>query len=93
MDEGELRKLVHSKVMASLEERGIGGDTKSPLTKVPHHNYSVKPSKEAMVAANWKMNMTLEESRDFAIGGGAEAIAEHDVGSWSACRRHRRGWH
>ena len=68
MDEGEMRQLVREKVLDALDSKGISGDEKAIPSEAPKFNFSPEGNKPKMVAANWKMHMTVKEGTAFADG-------------------------
>ena len=83
MDEDQLRKMIERMVRDALSGRNVelSGNEDSALedSDGPRHNYSMGLNSKRIIAANWKMNMTMEEAREFARGMRGFDIGDREV--------------
>lgn len=70
MDEDTLKKLIEGMVRDALAANEadikVPGKTGSDNLRKPLYNFKMNINKERMIAANWKMNMTKAEAKEFA---------------------------
>ena len=80
MDEEKLKKMIERMVSEALAANETNmtdaADTGSGNGIKPLYNFKMNTNKKRMIAANWKMNMTTSQAREFAA-----EIRDLDIGN------------
>lgn len=83
MEEEQLKVMIERMVREALIENRMNlvkeGGSDPEKTRTPLQKYSSSPNTRNIVAANWKMNMTLADAREFARGLGDFETGDLDV--------------